>query len=70
MEFGVGYADDIAAVEAVLRKVVGRHPKVLEDPAPTVKLSQLGASSVDFIVRPWCNTEDYWDVRWDIIREV
>lgn len=70
LEFGVGYADDIAAVEAILHKVVGRHPKVLKDPSPTIKLSQLGASSVDFIVRPWCNTEDYWDVRWDIIREV
>ena len=43
---------------------------MIQDPAPTIKLSQLGASSVHFIVRPRCNTEEYWDVRWDIIREV
>ena len=70
MEFGIGYADDLARAEAVLREVVGRHPMVLEDPAATIRLSRLGESSVDFVVRPWCRTEDYWEVRSDILREV
>ena len=43
---------------------------MLDDPEPVVKLHNLGDSSVDFIVRPWCNPDDYWDVHWDITRAV
>ena len=46
------------------------HPKVLEDPAPVVKVSNLGDSSVDFVVRPWTNTSDYWDVYWDLTKSI
>lgn len=70
LEFGIGYADDIARAEAVLHRIVSQHPMVLEEPAATIKLSRLGESSVDFVVRPWCKTENYWEVRWDIIRAV
>ena len=37
---------------------------------PIVKLYNLGESSVDFVVRPWCKTDDYWEVFWDVTREV
>ncbi|MEJ2308264.1 MAG: mechanosensitive ion channel [Gammaproteobacteria bacterium] len=70
MTFGIGYGDDIARAEAILWKLVKEHPLVLEDPEPVIKVSALGASSVDFIVRPWSNTVDYWDVYWDITRGV
>lgn len=70
LEFGIGYADHIARAEAVLHRIVSQHPMVLEEPAATIKLSRLGESSVDFVVRPWCKTEDYWQVRWDILRDV
>ena len=43
---------------------------VLKDPEPYVKLHTLGESSVDFVVRPWGRTEDYWNVYWDVTREV
>jgi small conductance mechanosensitive channel len=43
---------------------------VLRDPEPVIKLHELGDSSVNFIVRPWSLREDYWDVHWDITREV
>jgi small conductance mechanosensitive channel len=43
---------------------------VLKDPAPNIRLHSLGDSSVNFIVRPWAKTEDYWTVYWDITREV
>uniref|UniRef100_Q0HR06 Small-conductance mechanosensitive channel n=1 Tax=Shewanella sp. (strain MR-7) TaxID=60481 RepID=Q0HR06_SHESR len=70
MTFGIGYGDNIEHAEAVLKSIVESHPKVQKIPAPTIKLHVLGESSVDFIVRPWAKPEDYWDVYWDITREV
>lgn len=70
MVFAIGYEDEIPRAEAILRRIVDQHPKVLEEPEPIIKLSNLGDSSVNFIVRPWCATEDYWDVRWDVTRQV
>ena len=43
---------------------------MLDDPAPQIALSNLGDSSVDFVVRPWCKTEDYWNVKFEITRTV
>jgi small conductance mechanosensitive channel len=70
MTFGIGYADDIAKAEEVLNRIVQEHDKVLKQPPPMIKLHSLGESSVDFVVRPWVKTEDYWDVYWDITRSV
>jgi small conductance mechanosensitive channel len=70
LEFGIGYDDDIEHAERVLTEIVSAHEKVLKQPEPTIKLHTLGDSSVNFIVRPWTKTEDYWDVYWDILREV
>jgi len=70
MVFGVSYTDDIPHTEKVLAAIVEEHPKVLDDPEPVIKLHTLGESSVDFIVRPWVKTDDYWDVYWDVTREV
>ena len=70
MVFGISYSDDIPHAEKVLAEILGNHDKVLEDPEPIVRLHNLGESSVDFIVRPWVATNDYWEVYWDITREV
>jgi small conductance mechanosensitive channel len=70
MTFGISYGDDIPHTEKTLMEIVKAHDKVLDDPEPMVKLHTLGESSVDFIVRPWCKTDDYWDVYWDVTREV
>lgn len=70
MEFGVGYSDDIALVEQVLNDIVSSHEKVLGKPEPIIKLNTLADSSVNFVVRPWVRTEDYWSVYWDVTREV
>lgn len=43
-------------------KVITENPKVLQEPAPTVNVLELADSSVNFAVRPWCKTEDYWAV--------
>ncbi|SHG76872.1 mechanosensitive ion channel family protein [Ferrimonas marina] len=70
MEFGIAYEDDVPRAEALLAEIVEAHEMTLATPEPTIKLHRLGESSVDFIVRPWVRTEDYWDVYWDITREV
>ncbi len=70
MVFGISYTDDIAHAEKVLTSICEAHPEVLGDPEPTIRLHELGDSSVNFVVRPWVKTEDYWEVYWDITREV
>jgi small conductance mechanosensitive channel len=68
--FGIGYRDDVEQAERVLNDILEGHEKVLEKPEAVVKLHELGDSSVNFVVRPWVRTEDYWSVHWDITREV
>lgn len=70
MKFGVGYGDDFAAARDVLLDIVQSHAKVLSDPAPVVQVHELGDSSVNFVVRPWTKTEDYWQVYWDVTAAV
>lgn len=70
MVFGISYTDDIPKTEKVLQDILDSHDKVLADPEPLVRLHELADSSVNFIVRPWVNMDDYWDVYWDITRSV
>ncbi len=70
MVIGVGYGDDLDKVEKVIHEELKKHPKVLETPAPNVKVSNLGDSTVDFIVRPWSKTSDYWEVLWDLTKSI
>jgi small conductance mechanosensitive channel len=65
LTFGVGYDSDIKQTKEVLMKVLTSNSKVLQDPAPTVNVSELADSSVNFAVRPWCTVADYWDVYFD-----
>jgi small conductance mechanosensitive channel len=59
---GVGYGEDIKKTKEVLMKVLTSNPLVLKDPAPSVNVSELADSSVNFAVRPYCKPEHYWDV--------
>lgn len=70
MTFGVSYSDDIEKTERILTEIVTSHPAVLKDPEPMIHLHELADSSVNFIVRPWVKTADYWPVYWDITRSV
>ncbi|NNK82732.1 MAG: mechanosensitive ion channel [Flavobacteriaceae bacterium] len=67
--FGVGYDSDIKQTKDVLMNIVKSHPKTLDNPAPSVTVLELADSSVNFAVRPWCNSEDYWDVYFDITEQ-
>ncbi|MFV0570983.1 MAG: mechanosensitive ion channel family protein [Xanthomarina gelatinilytica] len=67
LTFGVGYESDIKKTKEVLMSVITSHPKVISDPEPTVNVLELADSSINFAVRPWCKTEDYWTVYFDVI---
>jgi len=68
--FGVAYSDDVEKVEKILAEIVASHELVLDNPEPMIKLHELADSSVNFVVRPWVKTDDYWDVYWDLLRTV
>jgi small conductance mechanosensitive channel len=60
---GIGYDDDIKKARDLLQQVLDAESTVLKDPAPTIMLLELGESSVDFAVRPWVKSADYWTTR-------
>lgn len=64
MVFGISYDDDIRKAKKLLEEIVAADDRVLPTPAPVVALSALAESSVNFIVRPWVKTPDYWAVLW------
>ena len=70
MMFGISYGDDVEKAERVLHEIVTSWDKTLKEPEPMIHLHELGDSSVNFVVRPWVNTEDYWDTYWYITRQV
>lgn len=70
LTIGVGYDSDIKKTKEVLMNVLTSHPKVLQDPAPTVNVSELADSSINFAVRPWSTSDDYWAVYFGITENV
>jgi len=67
---GIGYDDNIQTAIDTIRRIVTSHELVLADPKPQIAVSNLGDSSVDLVVRPWCNNADYWTVRFDLNRSL
>jgi len=68
--FGVSYGDDLARVRTVLAEELAKDERILKDPEPLIAVAELGGSSVDFAVRPWVKTADYWGVRFDLIERI
>jgi len=62
MTFGISYDDDILKAKAILQVVMDKDDRVLKDPAVDIFVSAHADSSVNFVVRPWVNSEDYWQV--------
>ena len=67
---GVSYSDDLQKVEKVLNDIVSQDEKVLKDPAPTIAVLELADSSVNFAVRPWVKTADYWAVYFALTKNI
>jgi small conductance mechanosensitive channel len=70
MVFGIGYGDDIKKAKQILQQVVEADERVLKDPAPLVAVAELADSSVNFNVRPWVKSPDYWAVKFDLTENV
>jgi small conductance mechanosensitive channel len=70
LTFSVAYGSDVEKVKAIIMDVVTKHEKVLTDKAPLVRLTEHGASSLDFVTRVWVKSGDYWTVNFDILESV
>ncbi len=68
--FGIGYDDDLKLAKQTLVDIVSADDRVLKDPAPFVAVSELADSSVNFVVRAWVNSADYWGVHFDTLEKV
>lgn len=70
MTFGIGYGDDIKKAKEVLAGLVKEDARILKDPAPLIAVSSLGDSSVNFVVKAWCDNAEYWNVYYDMQEKV
>jgi len=70
MVIGVSYDDDLDKVRKTLEEIIAADDRVLKDPAPNIAVSELADSSVNFIVRPWVATADYWPVMWEMTEAI
>jgi small conductance mechanosensitive channel len=70
MVFGISYSDDIDKARSAINEVVTSNSKILKDPKPDILVSELGDSSVNFKVRPWVKTADYWGVYFDVHEQI
>jgi small conductance mechanosensitive channel len=67
---GIGYGSDIQRAYDVITDLMRQDTRILPDPAPQVAVSELGDSSVNFVIRPWVKKEDYWSVKFDLTRKI
>lgn len=67
---GCGYDDDLPAVKRFLEEVLETEEEILEDPEPIVRVHELGDSSINFVVRPWVPSSEYWEVKWSLTEKI
>jgi small conductance mechanosensitive channel len=70
MVFGIAYDDDLRKARQILEEIIAADERVLAEPAPVITVGELADSSVNFLVRPWVNAADYWDVLWETTETV
>jgi len=70
MVVGVSYGDDLGKAKQLILDLIAADERVLKEPEPQVAVSNLGDSSVDFVVRPWVNAADYWTFKFDFTQAV
>jgi len=70
MTFSAGYNDDINKIKTVLNKLIDEDQRILRDPEPFVAVSQLAGSAVNYVVKVWCNSSDYWGIYHDMQEKV
>lgn len=70
MTIGVSYDADLRVCKKLFKEMLEGYPEVLKDPSPTIEVHSLGDSSINFLIRPWVNPQDYWTVHWRFHGEV
>jgi len=70
LTIGVDYSDDLKLARATIEKVLQAHPAVLDDPEYTILVMDLADSSVNFAVRPWVKSDDYWVARSELLEQI
>lgn len=70
MVFGIGYSDDIDKAKSVIQSMLESDSRIFKNPAPQIVVSALADSSVNFNVRPWVNSADYWGVYFDVTEAI
>lgn len=70
MTIGVSYSDDLDKVRKIIRELVDADDRILKDPACLIAVSELADSSVNFVVRPWVKTENYWAVKFELTEAI
>ena len=68
--FGIGYQDDIRKAKQLLSDILSADERVLKEPEPLVAVGELADSSVNFNVRPWVKSADYWNVKFDLTEQI
>ncbi len=68
--FGIGYGDDIHLADKIIRQLCAEDSRIFKDPEPFVVISELADNSVNFTVRVWAKTDDYWGVYFDMNKNV
>ncbi|WKD85665.1 Small-conductance mechanosensitive channel [Polaribacter huanghezhanensis] len=69
LKFGVSYDADIKETKQVLASIVNKHPLILKDPAPAILLVELADSSINFAVKSWVKSGDYWTVYAEVLEQ-
>jgi small conductance mechanosensitive channel len=67
---GIGYDSDLRKAKQLLEEIINTEPRRLEDPAPTVQVKELADNSVNFAVRLWVNSGDWWTTRCDLTERI
>jgi len=70
MTFGIGYDDDIKAAKNILLKLVQEDERIFKEPEPQVAVAELGESSINFTVKVWCKSSNYWNIYFDMQEKV
>ena len=70
MVFGIGYDDDIDTARDIIKDIIAQDNRILKEPSVQIAVSELADSSVNFVVRPWVESGDYWGVYFDTTEKV
>lgn len=70
MIFSIGYEDDIRTARDIIAAIIKDEPRILPEPDTLIAVGELAANSVNFFVRPWVKTEDYWDVKFALTEKI